>query len=416
MGRGMNPIPTVRFGSAEFKADPYRFYARLRAEAPVHRVALPGKLPAWLIARYDDVAAALKDERLVKDRSNAARPGEPVRQPWMPAMFRPLTRNMLDLDPPDHTRLRALVQRAFSPRLVEQISTRIESVTGQLLDAAADRVGSVDLIRDYALPLPTTIIAEMLGVPSEDRERFHGWSKQIVAASPSGWGMLAAIPSVMAFMRFIRRLIRRRRADPRDDLTSALVQAEEAGQKLSEDELLAMIFLLLIAGHETTVNLIGNGTLALLRHPDQLEKLRSEPRLMKTGVEELLRYDSPLETATERFAHEDIRVAGTTIPRGELVYAVLASANRDQSQFPNPDALDVTREPNRHLAFGFGIHYCLGAPLARLEGQIAIAALLRRSPDLRLAVTPGELRWKPGLVLRGLKELPVLLRGRRSVA
>jgi cytochrome P450 PksS len=230
-----------------------------------------------------------------------------------------------------------------------------------------------------------------------------------VAADPSGWRMFKAIPSAVAFLRYLRRLVRTRRTEPRDDLVSALVAAEEAGDSLSEDELLAMIFLLLVAGHETTVNLIGNGVLALLEHPAELEKLRGNPILIKSAVEELLRYDGPLEKATERYAREEASVAGVPIPRGELVYAVLASANRDARQFSDPDSLDLARDPNRHLAFGLGIHYCLGAPLARLEGQIAIAALLARAPGLRLAVARKRLRWKRGLVLRGLEALPVNL-------
>jgi cytochrome P450 len=214
---------------------------------------------------------------------------------------------------------------------------------------------------------------------------------------------------VWAFMRYLRRLFERRRADPRDDLITALVQAEEAGDKLSEDELLAMVFLLLIAGHETTVNLIASGTLALLRHPDQLARLRHDPSLIKSAVEELLRYTSPVEMATERFAREDVIIAGTTIPRGELVLAVIGSANRDERQFEDPDTLRLDREPNRHLAFGQGGHYCLGAPLARLEGQIAISTLLRRLPDVRLAGGPESLRWRRGLFLRGLEKLPLIV-------
>jgi cytochrome P450 PksS len=219
--------------------------------------------------------------------------------------------------------------------------------------------------------------------------------------------MWKAAPSVVFFLRYIRELVRARRAEPQDDLVSALAQAEEAGDQLSEDELLAMIFLLLVAGHETTVNLIGNGVLALLRNPAQWERLRGDPSLGKSAVEELLRYESPLATATERFAREDISIGGAVIPRGEMVFAVLASANRDPRQFPDPDTLDVAREPNRHLAFGLGIHYCLGAPLARLEGEIAIGALLRRAPRLRLAVPSGQLRWRRSLVLRGLEAVPV---------
>jgi cytochrome P450 PksS len=247
----------------------------------------------------------------------------------------------------------------------------------------------------------------MLGVPDADRHRFHRWSRSIVSATPSGWGMIKAMPSAMAFLRYIRRLVAARRAQPRDDLAGALVQAEEAGEQLSEDELIAMIFLLLIAGHETTVNLIGNGTLALLMNPAQAERLKDDPTLIKSAVEELLRYDSPLETATERYAREDVLIAGVAIPRGAIVYAALASANRDERQFSNPDVLDITREPNRHLSFGLGPHYCLGAPLARLEGQVAIGTLLSRLPDLCLSVRPESLRWRRGLVLRGLEALPV---------
>jgi cytochrome P450 len=266
----------------------------------------------------------------------------------------------------------------------------------------------MDLIRDYALPVPTTIIAEMLGVPVKDRHKFHRWSSAILLATAgSWWSTMKIMPPVLAFLRYIRKLIIKRRADPRDDLLTALVQAEEAGQQLSEDELVSMVFLLLLAGHETTVNLIGNGTLALLQHPDQLDRLRRDPALVKPAIEELLRYDSPVETATERRACQDVTVAGVTIPRGEVVIAVIASANRDERQFDNPDALDITREPNKHLSFGLGAHYCLGAPLARLEGQIAINALLRRIPDLRLSVAPESLRWRRGLVLRGLLALPV---------
>jgi cytochrome P450 PksS len=311
---------------------------------------------------------------------------------------------MLDLDPPDHGRLRALVQKAFTPRLVEALGARVESIAESLL--AENRAG-MDLIRDYALPIPTTVIAEMLGVPASDRSRFHRWSEGIVATSASPWSMLQAAPSVIAFLRYIRRLVAKRRSNPQDDLVSALVSAEEAGDRLDEDELVAMIFLLLVAGHETTVNLIGNGTLALLDNPSELRRLRSEPPLAPAAVEELLRFDGPLETATERYAREETEIAGARIPRGSLVYAVLASANRDERRFSEPDRLDLSREPNRHLAFGLGIHYCLGAPLARLEGRIAFEVLLRRRPGLRLTMDRAALRWKRGAVLRGLRELPV---------
>jgi cytochrome P450 PksS len=405
----------VDISSPEFKADPFPFYARLRGTAPVHPVTLPDGRMAWLVTRYDDVAAVLKDDRFAKDKHNALSPEQHAQQPWMPSFFRPLTRNMLDVDAPDHTRLRGLVHKAFTPRLVEQMRGRVQALCDHSLDRTQGR-GRVDLIREYAQPVPTTVIAEMLGVPVADRHRFQRWSQALLLAGASRWGVFLAIPQVWLFLRYVRRLIRARRAQARDDLVSALVQAEEAGQRLSEDELVAMIVLLLVAGHETTVNLIGSGMLALLQHPEQLERPRQDPGLMPSAVEELLRFTSPVETATERYARQEVTIAGVTIPRGGMVLAALASANRDERQFADPDRLDVTRAPNRHLAFGLGAHFCLGAALARMEGQIALATLLRRAPELRLAVDPGELRWRPGLVLRGLKALPVALGGPGATA
>lgn len=400
----------VDISSPKFKADPFPFYAQLRAEAPVYPVTLPDGRTAWLVTRYGDVVAVLKDDRFAKDPLNALSPEQRAQQPWMPSFFQPLTRNMLDLDAPDHTRLRSLVHKAFTPRLVEQMRPRIQTLCDRLLDRAAGR-GRFDLIRTYAQPVPTTIIAQMLGVPVADRQRFQRWSQVLVSAGSSRWGVLLAIPHVWLFLRYVRRLIRARRAAPRDDLVSALVQAEEGGQQLSEDELVAMTVLLLIAGHETTVNLIASGTLALLEHPEQLQKLRQDPNLMTPAVEELLRFTSPVETATERYARQEMSVAGVTIPRGGMVLAAIASANRDERQFADPDRMDILRVPNRHLSFGLGAHFCLGAALARMEGQIALTTLLRRAPRLRLAIEPRALHWRPGLVLRGLKALPVILDG-----
>jgi cytochrome P450 len=402
----MPPIPVVNIASSEFKANPFPFYARLRSEAPLYRTVLPDKQSAWLITRYDDVLAVLKDERFGKDRLRAKSSEQIKMQSWMPRMFRPLTRNMLDVDAPDHTRLRGLVQKAFIPRLIENMRERIQALSDELLDTAGIR-GRMDLVQEYALPIPTTIIAEMLGVPANDRHKFHRWSAAIVSSNSSRWGTLKAMPNVMAFVGYIRRLIKTKREDPNDDLLTALVRAEEAGDQFSDDELLAMVFLLLVAGHETTVNLIANGVLTLFESPGELRRLMNEPSLINSAVEELLRFNGPLETATERYAREDLTVAGVTIPRGELVLAVLASANRDHQQFEDPDKLDLSREPNRHLAFGYGVHYCLGAPLARLEGQIAISTLFRRIPDLRLAKPLDALPWRRGLVLRGLESLPV---------
>jgi cytochrome P450 PksS len=264
----------------------------------------------------------------------------------------------------------------------------------------------MELIREYAMPLPAIIIAEILGVPAADRRAFQRWSKALVTATESPLFALRMLLPIIAFIRYIRKLVRERRSDPRDDLVTALVRAEEAGDKLSEDELLAMIFLLLVADYETTVNLIGNGTLALLQHPDQLAKLRANPALITSAVEEL-RYTSPLGTASDRYAREELTIAGAVIPRGALVILVVDSANRDERQFANPDTLDITREPNKHVTFGWGVHFCLGAPLARLEGQIAITTLLHRCPNLRLAAAPDTLRWRPGLEMHGLEALPV---------
>ena len=255
------------------------------------------------MTRYDDVVALLKDERLIKDRWAALTPEQAAREPWIPKAIRPLERNMLDLDPPDHTRLRALVHKAFTPRLIENLRGRIQEIADELLDAAQGR-GRIELMHQFALPLPSIVIAELLGIPARDRHRFHRWSTALLTSPGTTWGLLTLLPTVLAFVRYLRKLIAARQAVPSDDLAGALVQAREADDALSDDELLAMFVLLLIAGHETTVNLIGNGILALLRHPDQLDRLRDDPSLIKPGIEELLRYDGPLLTSTERYARE----------------------------------------------------------------------------------------------------------------
>jgi cytochrome P450 PksS len=399
---------SFNLASPQFKATQYASYARLRAETPVARVTLPDKRVAWLVTRYADVLAGLRDERLVKDRRNALTAEELKHQPWMPGVFKTLASNMLTTDGSDHRRLRSLVQQAFTPRFVERMRKRAEEISNDLLDRALLQA-RVDVIHAYAQPLPAMIIAEILGVPSSDHRKFQRWSKALITASASSVFALMALPPIFSLLRYIRQLVRDRRMNPRDDLVTALVQAEEAGDKLSEDELLAMIFLLLVAGYETTVNLIGNGTLALLQHPDQLVRLRNEPSVITSAIEELLRYNSPVETTIDRYAREELTIAGTVIPRGSLVFLVVASANRDEHQFPDPDTLDITREPNKHLSFGWGSHYCIGAPLARLEGQIAITTLLQRCPNLCLATAPDTLRWRPGLEMHGLETLPVRL-------
>lgn len=401
----MNTKQSENILDAQFKANPFPFLARLRNSQPVYRTTLPDKTVLWLLTRYEDVYRLLKDERFPKNRRTAMTPAQLRKQPWVPPMFRPLERTMLDLDAPDHTRLRQLVHKAFTPRLVEQMRGRVQTLADELLGRVA-RQGEMDLIRDYALPLPMTLITEILGVPTSDRAKFHKWSQAIVSLDQFN-ATLRVLPAIWLFVRYLRRFFKLRRADPQDDLVSALIQAEEAGDKLSEDELLAMVFLLLIAGHETTVNLIGSGLLALLTHPAELAKLRRAPALIKPAVEELLRYTAPVFMATERYAREDVTLHGVTIPRGGMTLGVIGSANRDEEVFAHPDELDITREPNKHLSFGQGIHFCLGAPLARLEAQIAINTLLAQMPQLHLKVTPESLRWRRSLLLRGLEALPV---------
>jgi cytochrome P450 PksS len=392
----------------QLKPNPYPLYARLRDEAHVARVRFSKTgSAAWLITRYDDVVSVLKDQRIGTDRRNADSSRRPLRIRVLHSVFSPLIDNMLGTDEPDHARLRGLVHQAFTPKRVEELRGRVESLTEELMERASGR-RPWDVVADYALIVPTTIIAEMLGVPVRDRERFLRWSNALLLASATQWyGMLANAPKFLAFMRYVRGLINERRKRPQDDMISALVAAEEAGDRLDQDELLAMVFLLLIGGYETTANLIGTGTLALLENPEQMEKLRANPALMKSAIEEMLRYYSPVDYAQVRGARTDLEIAGVPIPKGDIIVAALSSANRDERQFPKPEVFDIAREPNRHVAFGQGIHYCLGAPLARLEGQIAFTTMLRHFPQLRLAVPRASLQWRKSYLLRGLESLPV---------
>ncbi|MBV9893908.1 MAG: cytochrome P450, partial [Chloroflexi bacterium] len=345
-----------------------------------------------------DVVASLTDARFSADRTRQDLPEL--------AESYQFAKSMLVSDPPDHTRLRALVQKAFTPRMVEQLRPRIIAIVGELLDRIAQRDGAFDVIADFAHPLPVVVIAELLGVPAEDRVRFSEWSAVLAASlDPLVSEDLAnRVPGARdAVDAYLRGIIAERRKQPRSDLISALVAAEERGDVLSEPELVVMCRLLLIAGHETTVNLIGNGTNALLRHPDQFAKLREDPGLITSAIEELLRYDSPVQM-TGRIATEPVQFDGHTVQPGEWILPLLGAANHDPAQFADPERLDLTRNPNAHVAFGRGIHFCLGAPLARLEGQVAIGALVRRFPSLALA---GEPVRRKQITLRGLQSLPV---------
>jgi cytochrome P450 len=396
--------------SQEFKANPWPACVHLRAGQPVVRISLPGQGDAYLVSRYDHSSAVLRDERFVKDVRTARDPGD-RRQPWMPRSLKPLAHTMLDSDGADHRRVRNLVRDAFAPRYIAQLEPRVEDLTDDLLERMA-AAGRADLVADYALRLPLTVIAEIMGVAEGDRLRFRSWVSTLIGVTPSSQPTIRAlltVPSVMMMMRFLRRLVADRRAHPRDDLVSRLAAVEEGSDRLSDDELLAMVALLLIAGYETTVNLIATGTLLLLGHPGQLARLREDPELVGPAVEELLRLATPVDVATERYASVDAEVAGVVIPRGSLVLVGIVSANADETHFSHPEELDLARRENRHLAFGLGPHYCLGAPLARLEGRLAIGGLVRRFPDLRLAVPPEQLRWRRTLTLRSLTSLPVLL-------
>ena len=389
-----------------FHEDPYRMYRRLRDRDPVHQSRL---LNGYVLTRYQDITSVLRDARYSADERKQANWEKFRRQAIKQGVIEPnesMTFSMLRSDPPDHTRLRALVSRAFTPRTVEGLRGRVEAIVEEHLDAVAD-AGGMDVIAALAYPLPVIIIAEMLGIPREDQARFKHWSDEMVR----GMG-ISTIDDQRASRRGARELraylegvasIRRR--EPREDLLSALLTAEDEGGRLSDDELYETCSLLLIAGHETTTNLIGNGMLALLQHPEQLDVLRREPERIEHAVEELLRYDSPVQ-ATTRIVPEDIEFGDVTFKKGQQVALLLGAANRDPAQFPDPERLDVTRDDVKHVAFGHGIHFCLGAPLARLEAPVAFHAMIERFPQLRLAdgATP---QWKENLILRGLQQLPV---------
>ncbi|GAA3067420.1 cytochrome P450 [Streptomyces goshikiensis] len=369
----------------------------------MRRVVIAGALDAWVVTRYEDGLAALSDSRLSSDVRDAS-DARLLRQ--LPTSGgEALMGNMLRSDPPDHTRLRRLVSKAFTAHRVAGMRPRIQAIADQLLDAVAP-AGRADLVADFALPLPVTVISELLGVPLDDRRDFQRWTNRIVTRGAEPPDPAVVNEAYQHMRAYVTELVRAKRAAPGDDLLSGLIAARDEEQRLTEDELVAMVFLPLAAGHITTVNLISGGIAMLLTHPAQLDLLRSDPELLPGAIEEFLRYDGPVSPGIARFAREDVEIAGVTVPRGATVLIGSAIADRDPARFPDPERLDITRQDNAHLAFGHGIHYCLGAPLARLEGQIAIAAALRRLPGLALAVAPDEIRWRLG-GLRGPESLPV---------
>lgn len=383
----------IDLAAAPTGRDPYLLFARLREQGPVHHVSLPDGERAWIVTRYDDVRKGLADPRLSLDKRHATN-YQGFRLP--PA----LDANLLNMDPPDHTRLRRLVTTAFTPRRVEGLRPRIQQITDGLLDTIAGN-GQADLVASLAEPLPITVISELLGVPVDDRADLRAWTNEMLAGTA---GARAAVANIVGLLV---RLIRDRRRDPGDDLLSSMITARDDDDRLTEDELTSLAFLILFAGYENTVNLLSNGALALLRQPDQLAALRADPTRIGAAVEELLRHQTPAPVALRRFPVEEVRIGGVTIPAGETVLLAVASANRDPAHFTDPDELRLDRAEATHLSLGHGIHYCLGAGLARLEATIALGTLVRRFPGLRLAVPAEELSWLPSYRTRSLLRLPV---------
>jgi len=391
-----------------FLEDPYPDYRRLLTKDPFHKSMLTG---GWVLSRHRDVSAVLRDQRFLVDNRklpNWPRMRDEMIRSGAVTEEETESRMMLTSDPPDHTRLRALVNRAFTPRAVESLRPRMEEIVDQQLGRAA-AVGRMDVIADLASPLPVIVISEMLGIPTSDREQFTRWSHDVARSvgNVTIEEQRIATQAERNLRAYLATVVEERRREPREDLLSALVTAEQDGDKLTMDEVYSMAVLLLVAGNETTTNLIGNGLLALLRHPEQAGLLRDDPSLAASAVEELLRYDSPVQMTT-RFALEDVDLGGgRVIEARKQAFLLLGAANRDPEAFERPDDLDITRQDNHHLSFSNGIHYCLGAPLARVEAQIALPALVSRFPDMRLAT--ARIDWSDNIVLRGVRSLPVTL-------
>ncbi|MFB6549852.1 cytochrome P450 [Streptomyces sp. NPDC056405] len=394
----------------EFATDPYPAYAWLRRHSPVHWTKLPSGVEAWLVTRYSDAREALADGRLSKNPEHHAEDAKGKNKTGIPGeRGANLMTHLLNIDPPDHTRLRRLVSKAFTPRRIAEFAPRVQELTDDLIDGFASR-GEADLIHDFAFPLPIYAICDLLGVPREDQNDLRDWAGMMIRHGGGQRGGVAR--SVKKIRAYLAELIHRKRDDLGDDLISGLIRASDHGEHLTENEAAAMCFVLLFAGFETTINLIGNGMYTLMQHPRERARLqesikRGETALLDSGVEELLRYDGPVELATWRFATAPLVIGQQRIAAGDPVLVVLAAANRDPARFGEPDTLDLNRRDNQHLGYGHGIHYCLGAPLARLEGRTALETLLRRLPDLELATDPDDLRWRGGLIMRGLRDLPV---------
>ncbi|WP_433654253.1 cytochrome P450 family protein [Nocardia sp. CA-128927] len=392
----------------DFFDDPQAYYRRWREAGPVRQVRFPKGIPQWVVIGHAEARAVLADPRMHKSLAGiveVTRQKDPTTQLDSQAMT--LAGHMLNTDPPDHTRLRKMVNKAFTTRRVAALRPRIEEITAALLDQMAEH-DEVDLLEAFAVPLPVTVICELLGVPFSDREDFQRWTKIMVGVS-SDLDERRRCSAEMG--QYLAALVQTKQTDPGDDLLSGLTETREDGDQLSEQEIIAMAFLLLIAGHETTVNLIANGTYALLRNESQFRALREDLSGVPAAVEEFLRFDSPVDWATVRYTAEPVQVGDTEIPAGQFVYVALGAANRDPARYHDANELDVNGDTSGHVAFGHGIHFCVGAPLARVEAEIAFTALLQRFPDMTLAPQAAPLQWQPSLLIRGLTALPVRLRG-----
>lgn len=381
----------------EFTQNPYPVYEKLRQSEPILNLKFPDGRYGWLITRYDEAVAALKDGRFIKDITKA----------YGAEHTSVFSTNMLFADPPDHKRLRGLVQKGFTPQRIADMRSHIQDIADTLLHEASAKV-TMNLIDEYAFKLPIIVISEILGVPTEDQDKFRIWSNSIIGASNRETSE-EVVRHMHEFIAYLKDWFAKVRENPGDDMISQLVMAENQGDRLSEQELYGVVTLMIIAGHETTVNLIGNGVLALLEYPEQRKLLQEQPELIHGAIEEMLRYNGPVEFSTSRWAAEDMEFHGVQMKKGDLVVVSLNSANRDAGPFEHPDLFDITREKSRHLAFGKGIHLCLGAPLARLEAEIAINTLLRRYPYFELQAGVDELRWRPGMIVRGVEEIPLAL-------
>jgi cytochrome P450 len=395
--------------SPAHRPDPHPLFHRMRERAPVYRHVSPaGGRAFWYLTRYADVQRALRDPDIGRQLDRLPDELAALHRRWEFDPLAMVRRNVFNLDPPDHTRLRRLMAPAFGARTVAAIERRIRQVVDELVDGMAAAEGAVDVIEALALPLPVLVVAELVGFPIDDRARLRWWSDEMLRSRNA----VRVRRAGTEFIAYVDEKIDERRARPGEDLLSQLIQAEETGDRISHAELISSVFQLLLAGDETTVNLIGNAVLELLRHPAQLARLRARPELIDSAVEEAMRFNGPVGHSRLLYALADVEIGGSVIPCGDTVVPVLLAANRDPAVFSEPDVFDVGRSPNRHLGFGHGIHFCLGAALARLQARAAIGTLVRRFPDLALAVDPAELEWTPDLFLHGVRRLPVLVRRR----